>query len=136
PGRRGPLQSSLTRYRRSSDNPTPRTGLEPAVRSHRDVEDMANAVAETARVLEVGGRVAVCVTHPVADAGRFASSDADAPFIIASSYLGRRRFADVLERDGLSMDFSGWCYDLEHYFAAFESAKLLVERLIEPVPLP
>jgi SAM-dependent methyltransferase len=107
-----------------------------AYNSLMDVDDMPAAVGEAARVLEPGGRLAVCVTHPLFNAGRFAGPDDDAPFAITGSYIGTRRFDDVFERDGLSMHFSGWAYDLETYFAAFDSVGLLVERLIEPVPSP
>ena len=107
-----------------------------AYNSLMDVDDMPAAIREAARVLEPSGRLAVCVTHPLADAGRFAASDGAETFVISGSYLGTRRFEGAYERDGLSMDFSGWAYDLEAYFAAFESAGLVVERLIEPVPSP
>jgi SAM-dependent methyltransferase len=105
-----------------------------AYNSLMDVDDMPSAIAEAARVLEPSGRLAICVTHPVADAGRFAASDESASFVITGSYLGTRRFEDVVERDGLSMNFSGWAYDLETYFAALGSARFLVERLLEPAP--
>lgn len=62
-------------------------------------------VREAARVLERGGRFCACVTHPLADAGRFAAREADAPFVIEGSYFGRRRFEATLRRDGLQMTF-------------------------------
>ena len=34
-----------------------------------DVDDMPRAVSEAARVLEAGGHLCACVTHPLADAG-------------------------------------------------------------------
>lgn len=108
-----------------------------AYNSLMDVEDMPAAVREAARVLEPGRRMAICVTHPIADAGRFvASADAPEAFVIADTYLGARRYEGVYQRDGVSMDFSGWAYDLETYFAAFESAGFVVERLMEPTPSP
>jgi SAM-dependent methyltransferase len=103
-----------------------------AYNSLMDVADMPAAVAEAARVLERGGRLCVCVTHPTADAGKFQSKEPDAPFVIPGSYLGRHRFADVFERDGLQITFSGWRYALEEYARAFEDAGLLIERLREP----
>jgi SAM-dependent methyltransferase len=97
-----------------------------------DVERMPEAVTEAARVLRGGGSMCVSVTHPVADAGRFASDEPDAPFVIEGSYLGTRDFEERVERDGLEMTFSGWAYPMEAYFAAFEEAGLLVESLREP----
>jgi hypothetical protein len=82
-------------------------------------------------VLEPGGRLAVCVTHPINDAGRFSSRTADAEFVIRESYFGRRRFDETFERDGLRVTFHGWCYPLEAYTAALEDAGFVIERLRE-----
>jgi SAM-dependent methyltransferase len=104
-----------------------------AYNSLMDVDDMPAAVAEAARVLEPDGRLCVCVTHPTADAGRFAGSEPEASFIIPGAYLGRHRFEDEdYERDGLEITFAGWRYALEEYAAALEAAGLLLERLREP----
>jgi hypothetical protein len=68
------------------------------------------------------------------DAGRFASREADAAFVVSGSYLGPRRpFEGTEERAGLEMTFRGWCYPLEAYARAFEDAGFLVETLREPV---
>lgn len=108
-----------------------------AYNSLMDVQDMPAAVAEAARVLEPGGRLCICVTHPTADAGRFAGDEPDAPFTIPGAYLGRHRFeAETFERDGLEITFAGWCYALEEYAAALEAAGMLVERLREPAAVP
>jgi ubiquinone/menaquinone biosynthesis C-methylase UbiE len=102
-----------------------------------DVDDMRAAVAEAARVLEPGGRLCVCVTHPTADAGSFDGNQPDALFTIPSAYLGRHRLeADLFERDGLQITFTGWRYALEEYAAALEDAGLLLERLREPAAPP
>jgi SAM-dependent methyltransferase len=100
-----------------------------------DVADMPAAVREASRVLTPGGRLCACVTHPTADAGKFQSKEPDAPFVIPGAYLGRHRFEDTFERDGLQITFAGWRYSLEEYARALEDAGLLVERLREP-PAP
>src|SRR4029453_9490365 len=97
-----------------------------------DVDDMPAAVAEAARVLEPGRPLCVCVTHPIADAGRFQSTEPDAPFVIAGSYLGRHRVDELFGRDGLQMHFTGWRYPIEAYARALEDAGLLIDRLREP----
>jgi SAM-dependent methyltransferase len=106
--------------------------LAVAYNSLMDIEDMPLAVAETGRVLDPGGRFSICVTHPLADAGRFAGLEPDAPFVIKDSYFGRRRFVGSFERDGLTMTFRGWCYPLEEYAKALEGAGFVIERLREP----
>jgi SAM-dependent methyltransferase len=103
-----------------------------AYNSLMDVDDMPAAVAEAARVLQPGRPLCVCVTHPIADAGRFQSTEPDAPFVIAGSYLGRHRVDELFERDGLQMHFTGWRYPLEAYARALEDAGLLIDRLREP----
>jgi SAM-dependent methyltransferase len=112
--------------------PDERFDLVVAYNSLMDVDDMPAAVAEAARVLRPGRPLCVCVTHPVADAGRFASTEPDAPFVIAGSYLGRHRVDEPFERDGLQMHFTGWRYPLEAYARALEDAGLLIDRLREP----
>jgi SAM-dependent methyltransferase len=106
-----------------------------AYNSLMDVADMPAAVHEASRVLEPGGRLCVCVTHPTADAGKFQSKEPDAPFVIGGAYLGRHRIEDVFERDGLQVTFAGWRYSLEEYARALEDADLLIDRLREP-PAP
>jgi ubiquinone/menaquinone biosynthesis C-methylase UbiE len=44
-----------------------------AYNSLMDMDDMPRAVREATRVLEPGGRLCICVTRPIADAGKFAS---------------------------------------------------------------
>jgi SAM-dependent methyltransferase len=107
-----------------------------AYNSLMDVSDLPGTVREASRVLQKGGRFSICVTHPTFDAGSFTSDDPDAPFVISGSYLLKRRFAERFERDGLEMNFTGWCYPLQDYFRAFEAAGLLVEKLAEPTPDP
>lgn len=105
-----------------------------AYNSLMDVDDMPRSVKEAARVLRGGGRLCVCVTHPMADAGKFGQRSADAPFVIDGSYLEQRSLIERFERAGLVMRFSSWCYPLQEYARAFESAGLLIETLREPVP--
>lgn len=104
-----------------------------AYNSLMDLNDMAQGIAEAARVLKHDGRFCVCVLHPLQDAGRFASDDGGATFILAD-YLQARRYEERFERNGLEMTFSSWHYPLADYSRALESAGLLIERLEEPLP--
>jgi ubiquinone/menaquinone biosynthesis C-methylase UbiE len=65
-------------------------GLAVAYNSLMDVDDMPRSVCEAARVLSSGGHLCVCIVHPLADAGRFATREADAPFVIGGAYLAKR----------------------------------------------
>jgi SAM-dependent methyltransferase len=105
-----------------------------AYNSLMDVADMETAVGEAGRVLVPGGRFCICVTHPMNEAGRFDGTAPDAPFIVSGTYFGRRPFAEIVERDGLTMAFHGWSYALEDYSAALEAAGFLIETMREPVP--
>jgi len=103
-----------------------------AFNSLMDIDDMPGAVMEAARVLDSGGRLCACITHPMRDAGRYESRDQDAPFIIRGSYFGKRRFSLTVARGGYEVAFRGWAYPLEDYTRAFEDAGFLIESLREP----
>lgn len=105
--------------------------LVTAFMSLQDMDDMGGAVAEAARVLAPGGRLCVAVVHPINSGGRFESSAANAAFVMRDSYFEKRRYSDLVERDGLRMTFSSDHRPLEAYVAALEAAGLLVERLVE-----
>jgi SAM-dependent methyltransferase len=98
-----------------------------------DFDDFEGSVREAARVLRRGGTMCACVTHPIADAGRFESGEAESPFVIEGAYLGPRRwFSAEVEREGLRMHFAGWSYSLEHYFGALERAGFVIQAVREP----
>lgn len=100
-----------------------------------DIDDMPSAISEASRVLQAGGRFCFCVTHPVADAGKFSSSEPDAAFVIPGTYFGPRPFeGGTFQRGGLEMTFRGWCHSLEEYSTAVEKAGLLIESIREPAP--
>jgi ubiquinone/menaquinone biosynthesis C-methylase UbiE len=102
-----------------------------AFMSLQDVEDAPGAIREAARVLEPGGRFCFAVVHPLSSAGQFEGDDAESPFVVRGTYLGRFRYADTAERDGLSMTFESEHRPIQWYFSALESAGFLVERLRE-----
>ena len=98
-----------------------------------DIDEMELSVLEAARVLRHGGALCACVTHPLADAGRYESDDSDARFIIEGTYLGERRWLAIeIERGGARMNFAGWAYPLEGYFGAMERAGFVIQAVREP----
>lgn len=105
-----------------------------AYNSLMDVDDMPGTVREAARVLQPEGRFCICVTHPIADAGRFVDRSPDAPFVI-DDYLQTRIFDEAFERNGLSIHFFGYTYPLESYARALEDASFVLELLREPAQL-
>jgi SAM-dependent methyltransferase len=98
-----------------------------------DVDDMVGCVSESSRVLRPGGSLCACVTHPMADAGRFESREPDARFVIEGSYLGdRREFEGTETRGDLRMNFKGWAYSLEEYLRPLETSGLMIQAVREP----
>jgi SAM-dependent methyltransferase len=106
--------------------------LAVAFMSLHDIDPMPIAVREVARILEPGGRLCLAIVHPINSAGRFEQKTADAQFVIKGEYLHAFRYADTVERDGLTMTFHSQHRPLEAYFMALEDAGLLVEALREP----
>lgn len=104
-----------------------------AYNSLMDVDEMPEAVAEIGRILEQGGALCACITHPMIDSGRWSDQDT---FVIDKPYLARKRYEGTFERPGLPpFTFSGWVYPLETYSRALEQAGLILEALREP-PAP
>jgi SAM-dependent methyltransferase len=110
--------------------------LAVAYNSLMDVDDMPAVVRDLARVLTPDGRLCVCVTHPFVDAGRFASREPDAAFVVEASYLATRPYEGTFERAGLKVSFRGWCYPVSAYAQALEAAGFLIETVREPEPAP
>ena len=96
-----------------------------------DMDRMAAAVAEAARVLEPGGRLCAAIPHPVNSAGVFQGRGPDAPFLIEGSYLDTAPADWTLDRGGITMTFHSEHRPLEAYSRALEAAGLLTEAIRE-----
>jgi SAM-dependent methyltransferase len=116
-----------------------RTGvadLAIAFMSLQDVDDMRGAVAEAARLLEPGGHLVMAIVHPINSAGAFEPAkqgeiERDRRFVVDGSYFTERRYADDIERNGLSMRFESAHRPIESYTRALEDAGFAIEALRE-----
>lgn len=96
-----------------------------------DIDEMAQAIGEIARVLERSGRLCAAIPHPVNSAGAFPDRDPAAPFVIPGSYLDTVPVTWVSDRGGIHMTFHSEHRPLEAYVRAFETAGLLTEAIRE-----
>jgi SAM-dependent methyltransferase len=108
------------------------TDLAVAFMSLQDMDEMPAAIEEAARVLQPGGRLCLAIVHPINSAGKFEEATADAQFVIKGEYLHAFRYADAVERNGLTITFNSQHRPMEDYFLALEKAGFLVEALREP----
>jgi SAM-dependent methyltransferase len=99
-----------------------------------DFDEMPQAVAEVARVLEPSGRLCLAIPHPLNTAGTFPGKDADAPFVISGSYMAATPTRDTINRGDIRLTFHSEHRPLEAYTRALEFAGLLIEALREVVP--
>lgn len=97
----------------------------------QDMDDAEAAVRETWRVLEPGGRFCVALVHPINAAGSFESDEPDAAFVIRDSYFERRRYVDVIAKEGLEMTFTSDHRSLEGWLRPLEDVGFLVDRIRE-----
>lgn len=99
-----------------------------------DLDDLPAAVSEAARVLTRGGAFCIAIHHPFQTAGAFETSDADAAFVVADSYLDPRRVQFVSDRNGIRMTFNQVHRPIAAYAEAIEDAGLVIEVIREPAP--
>lgn len=103
-----------------------------AYNSLMDVDDLPGAVREASRVLAPGGRLVMAVVHP-ANTGKIMGDGDDAAFIVDGSYFESRRTREQVERDGLSMVFTGYQQPLSAYARALEDSGFLIGAIREPL---
>ena len=105
--------------------------LAVAFMSLMDIDDMAGAVREAARVLEPGGRFLAAVVHPMNSGHEPDREHPEDRLVLTENYFDRRRYRDEIERDGLRMAFESVHWTLEDYFDAILGAGLRVQALRE-----
>jgi SAM-dependent methyltransferase len=102
-----------------------------AFMSLMDVDDMPAAVAELARVLEPGGKLALAVIHPINSAHEVDRVHPEGRLVLTENYFDRRRYTDTIERDDVQMTFESRHWTLEDYFDALLAAGFRVDALRE-----
>lgn len=109
-------------------------GTAVAYNSLMDFDDLGGAVGEIARVLIEGGRLCICITHPVEYSGGFDSDEVTARYLLRDDYFETRRFVATVDRNDITMTFRGWVRPMQDYFAALFEAGFVVDLVREPVP--
>jgi SAM-dependent methyltransferase len=95
-----------------------------------DVDDFDGAVSEIGRVLRAGGRLCLAVVHPFVSA-RDEDTIRTASFRFSRPYLEPRRWADHVERDGLTMTFTSMHRPLSAYVSALAANGMMISALVE-----
>jgi SAM-dependent methyltransferase len=95
-----------------------------------DVDDFDGAVSEIGRVLRPGGRLCLAVVHPFVSA-RDEDTIRTASFRFSRPYLEPRRWADRIERDGLTMTFTSMHRPLSAYVSALAANGMMISALAE-----
>jgi SAM-dependent methyltransferase len=101
-----------------------------ACMSLQDVDDMAGAVGETARVLRPGGHLYIAVVHPFASA-RDDETVHTGTFRVSRPYLQPRRYEDRVERAGFEMTFVSMHRPLSAYTSALSENGFVISELTE-----
>ena len=95
-----------------------------------DMDDLAGAIAETARVLRPGGVFCFAIVHPFDSACDSGAAPA-APFAVSLPYLTPRRYEDCFDRDGLGITLASMHRPLSAYTTALFRVGLVITDLRE-----
>lgn len=101
-----------------------------------DLEALSDAVSELARVVEVGGRIFVAISHPITTSGMFLPGDPNHTFAMGE-YL--RPMSHVLSSErfnGQKFEFRMEHRPIEHYSRALEAAGCAIRAIREPAMPP
>lgn len=98
-----------------------------------DIDDLPAAIKEIGRILTVGGRLVVAITHPLSSAGDFPGDkdDPTRPYVIKDSYTQPRSHVTTRVRGGRTMTYHGLHRPLQAYTEALTDAGFVITRLLE-----
>jgi hypothetical protein len=100
--------------------------------SLQDIDDMHRAVAEIARVLEDGKKLALAIVHPMYSGGKFSAADGSKKiFVIKRSYFKPEVRVSHDSHDSLTVTFYREHRPLQAYVKALLAAGFTIEQLHE-----
>ena len=103
-----------------------------AFMSLQDIDDMPGAIAEIARVLEDGKKLALAIVHPMYSGGRFSAAGAsEGDFVISRPYFQPEVCVSQGSQDGMKMTFFREHRPLQAYVQALLNAGFNLEQLYE-----
>jgi SAM-dependent methyltransferase len=103
-----------------------------AFMSLQDIDNMAVAVREVARVLAPGGSFVIAIIHPMYSGGGFGEGRAaDAPFTVSKSYFQPDLCSRTDTLNNLTMTFYREHRPLQDYTDALTDAGFVIEKLNE-----
>lgn len=103
-----------------------------AFMSLHDIDNMAGAITEIARVLEDGKKLALAIVHPMYSNGRFsAPGNPDCDFVITRSYFKPELCVSQDGQDGMKVTFFREHRPLQAYVKALLTAGFSIEQLHE-----
>ena len=99
----------------------------------QDIDDMAVAVREAARVLVLGGSFVMAIIHPMYSGGGFDENrTVDAPFMASKSYFHVGHCSRTDTQDNRTITFHREHRPLRDYTDALTGAGFVIEKLNEP----
>lgn len=99
-----------------------------------DVDDMTQAVVETARVLRPGGVLCAAIVHPSFSAGLVPPPDRTSTHLWQESYYATRTYAETVKHDGLAVTLHSVHRPLDAHVSAVTSTGLILDVVQEPRP--
>jgi SAM-dependent methyltransferase len=98
----------------------------------QDIDDMPGAIAEIARVLDDGKKLALAIVHPMYSGGKFSRTGTpDEDFVVKSSYFKPELRISESGQDGLKVTFFREHRPLEGYIQALLDAGFIINKLHE-----
>jgi SAM-dependent methyltransferase len=100
-----------------------------AFMSLQDIDNMPGAIAEIARVLKDGKKLALAIVHPMYSNGRFATAGtSDCAFVIRRSYFQPELCVSHDGQDGMKVTFFREHRPLQTYVTALITAGFSIEQ--------